>query len=355
MNITNPILLKLLFEEGGIPHESFFDNTSRHLQSFTIPDYTSPPLQDALEATPDKYKSETVIDFAREAAKNNICGILDPSVCQILFEPSSDFENYSSPSLGVLFYGGALVDPRAYSPVAKDLADRYGLAVSIPIFANDIAFVGCTSDRLELASLAFPSVEKWVMVGHSMGGVGVSSEIWTALSTDSIDSVDSLTNKIGGLVLMASYVRQDVGCGPADFSQIPIPTASVSAALDGIINEEKMIKNEILLPTNDTFKISIQGANHGGFGSYDDSERKTILNQNDGVSLIPRKIHQDLSVAAIVHVVSRTGITLPNKAVGKKPKKEWVRSQRKLWVRRIKANPGQQQHEFFVFNYEIKL
>ena len=307
MNITNPILLKLLFgEEEGLSQESY-NYASRHLQTFTLPDYTSPPLEEALDATPDKYRSDAVIDFAREAASNNTCGSLDPSACQILFEPSSEFESYSSPSLGVLFYGGALVDPRAYSPVAKDLADRYGLAVSIPIFANDIAFVGCTSNRLELASLAFPTVEKWVMAGHSMGGVGISSETWTALSTDSIDTVDSLANKIGGLALLGSYVRQDVGCGPADFSQIPIPTASISAALDGIISEERMIASEKLLPRNDTFKMSIQGGNHGGFGSYDDSERKPILGLIDGVSLIPRKIHQDLTVAAIVHVVSRTG------------------------------------------------
>lgn len=192
-----PLLLTLLSRSVlAAPYQYDFDqhNFDIHRITQSIPDYTSPPLPEAIDATPYKYRPDTVIDYAREQAKLKLCSTLDdPSICQILFRPKYRGFEPPFPRLGIIFYGGALVDPRSYSPLSRDLSDRYGLAVSIPIFDKDIAFEGCSSDRVELASLAFPSVEKWILVGHSLGGMGVSVEVRNALVNNGGDKIAGLS------------------------------------------------------------------------------------------------------------------------------------------------------------------
>ena len=328
MNVTLPLLLSLLMEDPAADQHLLSTATTRTigrtLQS--LPDYTSPPTSTAVDATPLYYQPDTVINTAREAALNDQCSDLHFKTCQILFPPNPNFDSHESPKLGVLFYGGALVDPRSYSPLAKELTDRYGLAVSIPIFHQDVAFEGCTSNRLQLAQDAFPTVEKWIMAGHSMGGIGVMAEVYTAFQLQDEDGESEVASAttattaeqtvldnsaIGGFVLIASYARQDVGCGLVNFTNYDLPAASVSAHLDGVINYDNWSFGQSLLSQEHTFSLDILGGNHGNFGSYDDSGRTTILGQNDGVATIPEIVQQDLTVSAIMHVVSRAGIALP--------------------------------------------
>jgi hypothetical protein len=220
-----------------------------------IKDYTSPPTDFALACTPVEYRDDAVIDAGRDADANGTC-FDDVSACQIPFVPPS----VESPRLGVVYYGGGLVDPRAYSPIAKDLAERYGIAVALQIFNRDVAlFGGCDTQRVSYASERFPTVEKWVLAGHSLGGVAAFSDAWSAQNdTDS---------NIGGVVLMGSYVQQGLGCGETDFSKTTTPFASVSATLDLIVNNTNFELGQPFLPVNDTFHLEILGGNHGQFGS----------------------------------------------------------------------------------------
>lgn len=277
---------------------------ARQLQPpFTIPDYTSPPTDYALAATPEAYRDDAVIDAGRDADANNTCFEEEVTVCQIPFVPPVE-----SPRVGVVFYGGALVDPRAYSPIAKELSERYGIAVALQIFQADLAFGmdgTCSSGRVELASELFPSVEKFTLVGHSLGGVAAFTNVWSAQNdTDT---------KVGGLALLGSYIRQDIGCGPIDFSSTQLPTASVNGTLDFIVNSTNFEQGQSLLPVNDTFHMAILGGNHQQFGSYDDSDRVEILGpaQVDGNATIPEKVQLDMTISAIAHVASRMGIPLP--------------------------------------------
>lgn len=285
---------------GGSEYSYLFDldGAGRQLQ-FTIPNYTSPPTDFALSCTPEAYRDDAAVDMGRDADANGICAD-DVTVCQIPFVPTA----VTSPKLGVVFYGGALVDPRAYSPVAKQLAERYGIAVALQIFNADIAFgaTSCDSGRVKLAQVLFPSVEKWTLAGHSLGGVAAMVDVWSAQNeTDT---------KVGGLALLGSYLRQDVGCGEIDFSQTSIPMASVNATFDLIVNSTNFQKGQSLLPVDDTFHMEIVGGNHAQFGSYDNSERFEVLGQVDGNATIPEKVQLDLSVAAIAHVASRMGVPL---------------------------------------------
>ena len=281
-------------------------NSSRNLQQPVLPDYTSPPTEAALAATPPEYRDDAVIDAARAADAAGNCTSLAVEACQILFPPPPGAQQSGTAKHGVLFYGGALVDPRAYSPVAKTLSDRYGFAVSIPIFAKDVAYSpSCDSGRLALAAAAFPDIEQWVLAGHSLGGVAASIDLWAALSNNETDN-------ISGIAFMASYISQDLGCGLIDFSDTEIPTASVSASLDLIVDQEDLVNASVLLPANYTFSMDILGGNHAQFGSYDNSEREAILNQVDGQAIIPEEVQQDLTVGAIAHVASRSELPLPS-------------------------------------------
>lgn len=282
-------------------HRVFLDLVGRKLQGPQIPDYTSPPTDFALSCTPQAYRDDAVIDAGRDAAANGTC-FDDVSVCQIPFVPPQ----VTSPKLGVVFYNGGLVDPRAYSPIAKELSERHGIAVVIQIFAADIAFDmnSCDSQRAKLASSLFPTVEKFALAGHSLGGIAAMADTWMSLNDTS--------TKVGGLVLLGSYIRQDFGCGEIDFSDTTIPMASVNATLDLIVNSTNFQQGQAFLPENDTFYMEVLGGNHAQFGSYDNSERGPILNQVDGNATIPESVQLDLTVSAIMHVVSRMGIPLPD-------------------------------------------
>lgn len=272
--------------------------SSRNLQEL---DYTSPPLPDALKATPEKFRNDKYLNLIREAAENYDCyNNTAMENCQMLFPPS---EEYSSSQIGIVLYGGALVDPRSYSVMAKALSEEYGFPVSIPIFANDIAYEGCNgTNRVLIASNTFPEVEKWVLAGHSMGGVGAQIDLWNEINKET-------ERKIDGLVLMGSYIT-DV-CGAIDFSQTNIPMALVAGSLDFIANKTKTDSAKPYLPVNGTQYIDIVGGNHANFGYYDDSLRLSIVGgDSDGNATIPRKVQHDLSIGAIANVAARMGLTL---------------------------------------------
>jgi len=140
----------------------------RHLSE--LPDYTSPPLPVALELTPEPYRDDKIVEEIRDLDATGNCS-MDGNRCQIPFSVDSD--KFDEPSrVGVIFYNGAFVDPRGYSPLATIINERYGMPVVIPIFSNDLAlgFGKCDSNRLDYAKAEFPHVEKWILAGHSLGG-----------------------------------------------------------------------------------------------------------------------------------------------------------------------------------------
>ncbi len=282
-----------------------FSSSLRYVR--VIPEnFTSPPTEKGLCLTPEAYRSDEVIDAARKFDQEGLCGTVDPDVCQILFQP--DDELFEASSIGVLFFGGASVDPRAYSPIASALSDKYGIPVSIPIFHRDLAYhLVCESDRLDLASLAFPQVKRWVLAGHSMGGAAAIKEMASLLKNNRFD-------KIGGLVPIGSSLGQNSICGEVDFSSFDFPVAIVTGSADEVTKSNIGAESyeKISFPFNETFNLEIFGANHGGFGEYDTSSRKEIFGSTYGNATIPPSLQQEFTVAAIVHVASRIALPLPS-------------------------------------------
>lgn len=296
-----------------------FTQVGRLLQ-FVLPDYTSPPFADALLATPVAFRDDATIDAMRATDEAGNCTVSASSstnmFCQIPFEPDPavfDLPSSSNSSpLGVILFGGALVDPRGYSVLAERLTDRYGLTVVVPVFADDLQFTfgECNSGRLALAQAAYPDVEQWLFVGHSFGGVAAMSDVWDELQQP------TYSGTIAGLVLLASDVQPELCPGTfIDFSDSDLPMAAVIATEDQILNLTRWEENMQYLSKNLTTFVSIEGGNHGQFGSYNDTLRTPLLGQVDGEPTISPETQWDLIVEAIYGVALQSDVELPTRII----------------------------------------
>jgi len=147
---------------------------------------------------------------------------------------------------GVVFFPGALVDPRAYLALLRPLAEQGALVVvvkpplNLALLAPD---VGGVLDR-------HPEVQDWVVGGHSLGGVPAASA--AARADDDA--------RVRGLLLWASYPAQDI-------SAAPVAAASVSGDRDGLATPSDIAASRALLPSDTAFTV-VRGGVHAFFGDY---------------------------------------------------------------------------------------
>lgn len=157
----------------------------------------------------------------------------------ITFDPIGD-----QSEIGFIFYPGALVDPRAYAPILRPLADAGYLVVTQYMPLNLAIFDIQAADRLRAA---FPDVESWVIGGHSMGGAMASRYALEA-------------GDMAGLALIGSFPF-------GDLSGLSLPTVSVYGDTDGLIPLTEIDNSRAFLPDN-TVYVELEGANHAQFGDY---------------------------------------------------------------------------------------
>jgi hypothetical protein len=162
------------------------------------------------------------------------------------FEPQG-----KEPTVGFIIYPGGLVEPAAYAPAAHALADKGYLTVIVKM-KNDIA-IGQNALRANRVINDYPGIAKWVIGGHSLGGVGAS------------DYVRQFTENIVGVVLWASYTAEAFRIDDKD-----IPVISIYGTNDGVSTFEELQDAAGYLPP-DTQWVPIEGGNHTQFGWYDTS------------------------------------------------------------------------------------
>jgi len=208
----------------------------------------------------------------------------------------------------VILYGGALVDR---------LVNEYGLPATIPVFDADFPTSVCSTERLEWAHLLandlFPDVESWIVAGHSFGGIAAAGTAWLA-ATNTATSTSEAGNVVG-LVLMAADVQPEQ-CEDMDFNALPeFPVAAITATEDQVLNYTRWEENTRYLSNSSTSFVSIEGGNHGYFGSYNDTERVAILGpmQIDGIPTIEPEEQWDIIVQTIYEIAQRTGLELPQR------------------------------------------
>lgn len=154
------------------------------------------------------------------------------------------FRSKGKVKANIIFYQGALVEEKAYSQLARDLADKgYNTYIlktplNLPVLSPHKAKTIINQNHLTNVYLA----------GHSLGGVVASQNAKVA--------------PVRGLILLASYPSRK-----SDLSHKKLRVLSITASNDHILNWEKYEEAKKRLPNSSTFR-TIVGGNHSRFGNY---------------------------------------------------------------------------------------
>jgi pimeloyl-ACP methyl ester carboxylesterase len=179
------------------------------------------------------------------------------------------------PSSGVILYPGGRVDPRAYAPAARALAEEGSLAVITPMPLN-LAFFDMAAAADVMA--AYPQIETWIVGGHSLGGVAAST-----FASGNAGLAD-------GLFFWASYPTGDALAGSTETA-----VTSIYATNDGLTTLEDIEASRANLPAG-TRWVEIVGGNHAQFGWYGDQP-------GDGQAVISRQEQQEQVIAATAEML----------------------------------------------------
>ena len=170
---------------------------------------------------------------------------------------------------GIIFYPGALVDNRAYSPLCQKLAEKGFFTV---ICKADLNISLLDIDDADKVIADNPDIKHWYIGGHSMGGV--ASAFYAEKNCDRLD----------GMILLASF-------STADLTGSDLPVMLVCASDDGILRTDKYEKNKVNLPAGYT-EAKIDGGCHAYFGDYGEQ-------RGDGKPSITNEIQQEIAVSDI--------------------------------------------------------
>jgi dienelactone hydrolase len=188
----------------------------------------------------------------------------------LVFRPAA-----STPTTGLVYYPGGRVDPRAYAPMARAIAQQGYLVVIVPMPLN-LAIFG--SERGQEVLDAYPEIDHWAIGGHSLGGSMAAR------------FAHRNPGSVQGLALMASYPASS-----DDLSQYEIEVLSIYGTNDGVMAEGALEASKALLPA-DTRWIAIEGGNHAQFGWYGEQA-------GDAQASISRLEQQQMIVGATIDLL----------------------------------------------------
>lgn len=178
---------------------------------------------------------------------------------------------------GFIIYPGGRVDPRAYAPTARAIAEEGVCVVIVPMPLN---LAVLASNRAQTVIDAHPEIDTWAIGGHSLGG---------AMATRFADTNPGV---VDGLVLWTSYPAESNSLADQD----SLAVASIYATEDGLATPEKIEASRPLLPPQ-TKWVEIAGGNHAQFGWYGSQD-------GDGTATISRETQQNVVVEATVDLLS---------------------------------------------------
>ena len=184
---------------------------------------------------------------------------------------------------GLLFFAGAMVDPRAYAPLLRGVAEAGHPAMLIALPRRGVMGGADGAEVLTrgvTATLSAPGVRGWVIAGHSKGGLVAARLARTAAPS------------IVGLVLIGTS-------HPRDFSlaNTRLAVARVYGTRDTVADVEKLEANRINLPAKIT-DVRIDGGNHSQFGYYG-------FQPGDWPATISREDQQRQTLTALLAALAR--------------------------------------------------
>ena len=166
------------------------------------------------------------------------------------------------------------MQPEAYAPLMEQCAQRGILCVLLkPTF--NLAIIDL--DAANGATAQFPNVSKWIIAGHSMGGVAAA------------DYASRHADEFGAIAFLAAY--------PAvDLSGFDGKVLSIVGSNDGVLNRDKYEQAHELLPDS-ARELVIEGGNHAYYGNYGEQA-------NDGQADITRENQQAQATDALVDLAA---------------------------------------------------
>lgn len=184
-----------------------------------------------------------------------------------------------TPDAGFIIYPGGFVEPAAYAPIARDIAEQ-GYQVIIDPMPLNLAVLGIEGADSIIAS--FPEISSWAIGGHSLGGAMASE--FTARNPESID----------GLALWAAYPGSST-----NLSGLPLEAVSIYGDADGVASIADVRDGAARLPESTNF-VLIPGGNHTQFGWYGEG-----LQRGDNPAAISREEQQQLIVDGTLSMLSK--------------------------------------------------
>lgn len=177
----------------------------------------------------------------------------------------------------VFFYPGALVDPDAYAPLCRKIAEN-GHRVLLVHMPWRLATKGYT--KIQELDLLADTTGQHILAGHSQGGKMAAQFVYEN------------PNVIDKLILLGTTHPRDI-----DLSTFQIPVLKIYGSNDGIAEPSKVIANKPKLPSTARY-VRISGANHSQFGYYG-------FQLGDNKADITRQKQQKLVLKHILDFISR--------------------------------------------------
>ena len=148
------------------------------------------------------------------------------------------------PTTGLIFAPGARVDPRAYAPVLRPLADA---GYFVAVLKEPFNFAIFERSHAQVVIDNHPEIAHWAVGGHSLGGTVAAS-------------FAEGDRRVEGLLLYASY--------PAgQLERRDLKVTLVSGSADGLVTAADVDKARSDLPVTTRYVV-IPGASHATFADY---------------------------------------------------------------------------------------
>jgi len=179
--------------------------------------------------------------------------------------------------MGFIFYPGGLVKPEAYELALAPIAAA-GHPVVIVKMPFDLAFFD--AEKGFKVKQALPSVSRWVIGGHSLGGLA------------SAIAVGKHPTSFAGVVFWGAYTTKDYS-----LAAMSLPVLSISASSDGLSTPEKIAIGVPFLPAT-AKNLVLEGGNHAQFGDYGPQK-------GDGTATITRTEQQAQTAAATLEFLAQ--------------------------------------------------
>lgn len=175
---------------------------------------------------------------------------------------------------GFIFYPGAKVEYKAYSPVLYKLTKETGITCYLPHMPFNLAFF--SSNKADSILKKHSETISWYLGGHSLGGAMACNYL------------KDNGEKFKGVILEGSYSVYDLK-GYTNLSSLLL-----TASFDKVLNQEKYEDGKANL--NNPKEVIIQGGIHSYFGNYG-------IQSGDGTPTITKEEQWDLTVAAIAEFI----------------------------------------------------